>query len=153
MTVATLPPVVQIERTVDATPGLVDELAELLPLLSSAPSPDLDGLARLLADDDTHLLVARDDDGALLGTLTLVVFRLLTGTRSLIEDVVVSEQARGKGVGAALVNEAIRVASQRRARNIDLTSRPSREAANRLYERCGFVPRETNVYRLELRGP
>ncbi len=153
MGVTTLPAVVRIERALDATSDLVVELAGLLPLLSSVAPPDLDGLSLLLADDDTYLFVARDDDGSALGTLTLAVFHLLSGTRSLIEDVVVSEAARGKGVGAALVNEAIRVARALGVRNIDLTSRPSRQAANRLYERCGFERRETNVYRRTLELP
>jgi ribosomal protein S18 acetylase RimI-like enzyme len=83
--------------------------------------------------------------------LTLVVFRIPTGVRAWIEDVVVDQDARGRGVGAALNQAAIRLAGEHGARTVDLTSRPSREAANRLYSRLGFVPRETNVYRFE--GP
>jgi ribosomal protein S18 acetylase RimI-like enzyme len=83
--------------------------------------------------------------------LTLVVFRIPTGLRAWIEDVVVDEGARGRGVGAALNQAAIRLAGEHGARTVDLTSRPSREVANRLYSRLGFVPRETNVYRFE--GP
>jgi ribosomal protein S18 acetylase RimI-like enzyme len=81
--------------------------------------------------------------------LTLAVFRIPTGLRAWIEDVVVDEAARGRGVGAALTRAAIAVAGDRGARTVDLTSRPSREAANRLYQRLGFVERETNVYRFE----
>lgn len=83
--------------------------------------------------------------------LTLALFRIPTGVRAWIEDVVVDEAARGQGVGAELTGAAIRLANQRGARTVDLTSRPSREAANRLYQRLGFVQRETNVYRFE--GP
>ena len=81
----------------------------------------------------------------------LVVFRIPTGVRAWIEDVVVDQAARGRGVGAELTNAAIRLANQHGARTVDLTSRPDREAANRLYQRLGFVRRETNVYRFE--GP
>jgi len=85
--------------------------------------------------------------------LTLVVFRIPTGVRALIEDVVVSEEARGRGVGAALVDEALGLARQSGARTVDLTSRPTRVAANRLYERMGFERRETNCWRYSFQDP
>jgi len=81
--------------------------------------------------------------------MTLVVFRIPTGVRAWIEDVVVDEAARGRGVGEALNRVAIQRAHDAGARTVDLTSRPSREAANRLYSRLGFEQRDTNVYRLE----
>ena len=99
----------------------------------------------------TVLLVARDGaGGAVLGSLTLVVFSAPTGPRAWIEDVVVAPDTRGRGIGAALVNEALARARAAGSRTVDLTSRPSREAANRLYLRLGFVRRETNVYRRDL---
>ena len=79
-----------------------------------------------------------------------MVFPIPTGTRAWIEDVVVDEAARGSGMGAALNQAALDHARLRGAKTVDLTSRPSREAANRLYQRLGFEPRETNVYRLTL---
>jgi len=105
-----------------------------------------------VAAPGTHLLVARAslDGGAaatIVGTLTLVVFRIPTGLRAWIEDVVVDESARGRGVGEALTMAAIGLAAGAGARTVDLTSRPTREAANRLYRRLGFELRETNVYR------
>ena len=95
------------------------------------------------------VLIARDlrDSGRIVGTLTLVVFRIPTGVRAWIEDVVVDEAIRGRGVGEALSEEAIRRALGLGARTVELTSRPSREAANRLYRRLGFTLRDTNVYR------
>ena len=60
--------------------------------------------------------------------------------------------ARGHGAGLALVEAALEHAKGIGARTVDLTSRPSREAANRLYRRAGFVQRETNVYRVALAG-
>jgi ribosomal protein S18 acetylase RimI-like enzyme len=93
------------------------------------------------------VLVARVD-GEIVGASTVVVFPIPTGTRAWIEDVVVDEAARGRGVGAALIREAVRLARASGARTVDLTSRPSRRAANRLYERLGFELRDSNVYRL-----
>jgi ribosomal protein S18 acetylase RimI-like enzyme len=95
------------------------------------------------------VLLAHDDQGAIIGSLTLAVFRTPTGARAWIEDVVVDEAARGQGAGVALVEAAIRLAGERGARTVDLTSRPSRTAANALYEKIGFGARETNVYRYE----
>jgi len=92
--------------------------------------------------------VARDVDGRIVGTLTLAVFRIPTGVRAWIEDVVVDDGARGKGVGDALVDAAVIKARAAGAKTVDLTSRPSREAANRLYVRKGFELRTTNVYRI-----
>jgi ribosomal protein S18 acetylase RimI-like enzyme len=82
--------------------------------------------------------------------LTLAVFRIPTGVRAWIEDVVVDENQRGRGVGEALTQAALELASARGARTVDLTSRPSRDIANRLYKRMGFELRETNVYRRKL---
>jgi ribosomal protein S18 acetylase RimI-like enzyme len=85
--------------------------------------------------------------------LTLVLFRIPTGVRAWIEDVVVDEQARGRGVGQKLTSVALRIAHDRGARTVELTSRPSRQAANRMYQKLGFIARETNVYRLDLSAP
>ena len=131
--------------------GLVEAFARLLPQLSrSNRPPSAAELTEIVQSDASRLLVARDDAGAIMGSLTLVLFRVPTGIRAWIEDVVVDESARGQGVGEALNREALRLAAQAGARTVDLTSRPSREAANRLYQRLGFKERDTNVYRLEL---
>jgi ribosomal protein S18 acetylase RimI-like enzyme len=97
--------------------------------------------------------VARDADGRVVGSLTLAVFRVPTGVLSWIEDVVVDERARGAGAGEALVLTAVDRARRAGAKSVDLTSRPSREAANRLYQRLGFESRSTNVYRRTLEVP
>jgi ribosomal protein S18 acetylase RimI-like enzyme len=130
-------------------PDLVDAFARLIPQLSrSAPPPDAGVLAEIIGGPATHLLVAEDGD-AVVGSLTLVVFRIPTGLRAWIEDVVVDSAAGGKGVGTTLNRFALDLAAELGCRTVDLTSRPSREAANRLYQRLGFTPRETNVYRRE----
>jgi ribosomal protein S18 acetylase RimI-like enzyme len=96
------------------------------------------------------LFVARDAGAEIVGSLTLAVFRGPTGVRAWIEDVVVETSLRGTGIGAALVKAAITEARRAEARTVDLTSRPDRDEANRLYQRLGFDKRETNVYRLSL---
>ena len=138
-----------IELVHEATPELLDGLHRLIPQLSkSAPPLTLDDLIEIVTSPATPFFVARLD-GRVVGSLTLVVFRLPTGVRAWIEDVVVDESARGHGVGKALNRAAIAHALERGSRTFDLTSRPSREAANRLYQRLGFVARDTNVYRYE----
>jgi ribosomal protein S18 acetylase RimI-like enzyme len=130
------------------TPEIVDALSALVPQLSSsAPAPTYADIADIAASPSTVLLVARDRGGTIVGSLTLVVFRAPTGPRAWIEDVVVDTTTRGQGIGAALVREALDRAVSGGARTVDLTSRPSREAANRLYVRLGFEHRATNVYR------
>ena len=140
-----------VEAVARVTPDLVDAFARLIPQLSrSSPPPDADTLQAIVASSACTLLVARDGDGSIVGSLTLVVFPIPTGTRAWIEDVVVDDAARGAGVGAALNRAALDRARELGAKTVDLTSRPSREAANRLYRRLGFEPRETNVYRYDL---
>ena len=138
-------------EAVSVDDSLVEAWATLTPQLStSSPPPDRAQLAEIVASPATVLLVARDGAGGpVLGSLTLVVFRIPTGMRALIEDVVVDEAARGAGVASALTREALRRAEALGCRTVDLTSRPSREAANRLYQHLGFQRRETNVYRYE----
>lgn len=144
----------EVTDVVEVTDQLVAAFARLIPQLSSSsPPPSRDELVEMVASPASVLLVARDSTGAVAGSLTLALFRVPTGLRAWIEDVVVDESARGGGAGEALVTEATRRAAAAGARSVDLTSRPSREAANRLYLRLGFEPRTTNVYRLALELP
>jgi ribosomal protein S18 acetylase RimI-like enzyme len=141
---------VEIRECTEVTPEVVVAFDRLVPQLSrSNPPPSADELAEIVASPATVLLLAVEDE-RVLGSLTLALFRLPTGLRAWIEDVVVDEGARGKGVGEALNRAALDHARSVGARTVDLTSRPSREAANRLYRRLGFVERDTNVYRYEL---
>jgi ribosomal protein S18 acetylase RimI-like enzyme len=136
-----------VEVLREVTDEVVETFNRLLPQLSrSAPPLDRAAVQRIVGSDATTLLVARSD-GRIAGTLTLVVFPIPTGIRAWIEDVVVDEAARGQGIGEALTVEALRLAGAAGARTVDLTSRASREAAGRLYERVGFKSRETRFYR------
>lgn len=137
-----------IEIVEHPTEEVVKALARLLPQLSSAPPPSAAELATLMAGGST-VLIARVD-GAIVGSLTLVLYRIPTGLKMWIEDVVVDEAARGHGVGEALNIAALDEARRQGAKAVSLTSRPSREAANRLYTRIGFSVRDTNVYRYDL---
>jgi len=147
-------PTVKVTEATAVTPELVEAFGRLIPQLSSSnPPPTGAQLADIVASPASVLLMARDESGSIVGSLTLAVFPVPTGLRAWIEDVVVDESARGAGAGEALVLEAIRRADAVGARTVDLTSRPSREAANRLYLRAGFETRTTNVYRFSLEGP
>ncbi|MFG3304521.1 GNAT family N-acetyltransferase [Streptomyces wuyuanensis] len=134
----------------EANDESVAAFARLLPQLSNTADPlDHEAVRRLLAADANTVLMARVE-GEVVGMLTLVLFPLPSGLRARIEDVVVDGAARGLGVGGALTEEALRLAKAAGARTVDLTSRPSRAAANRLYERLGFEARESRVYRFVL---
>ncbi len=142
--------IAEITQVADVTPELVEAFARLIPQLSSSsPAPSEDFLRRIVASPASHLLIARDDAGRVVGSLTVVVFAIPTGIRAWIEDVVVDRDAAGRGIGTALNRFALALAKDLGAKTVDLTSRPSREVANRLYRGLGFVPRETNVYRYD----
>jgi GNAT superfamily N-acetyltransferase len=142
---------VRIAESVDA--DLVAAVTSLLPQLSrSAPPPTADQLARIVGDPATTLFVA-EEAGTIVGSLTLAAFEILTGRRAWIEDVVTDATARGKGVASALITAAVHHAADLGARTVDLTSRPVREDANRLYLNLGFEQRVTNVYRRTLETP
>lgn len=129
---------------------LVEAFQRLIPQLSqSSPPPTLEELAEIVASPATLLFIARLE-GRVVGTLTLAFFRIPTGVKAWIEDVVVDAEAGGNGIGRALNEAAIAAARERGAKGVSLTSRPSRERANRLYQRIGFEPRQTNVYRYSL---
>lgn len=141
----------RIEEAAAVTPELIDAFARLIPQLSkSSPPPDAAVLQTIVDSEASHLLVAVDDDGTVVGTTTLVVFMIPTGGRAWIEDVVVDSAVAGRGISYAITRFALDLARSLGAKTVDLTSRPSREAANHVYRKLGFEQRETNVYRLKL---
>ncbi|HEX3566490.1 MAG TPA: GNAT family N-acetyltransferase [Acidimicrobiales bacterium] len=144
---------VTISEALEVSAELVAAFEILVPQLSSSsPAPTAAQLAEIVASPATVLFVASDESGALVGSLTLALFRVPTGVLSWIEDVVVDGSARGAGAGEKLVAAALDRAHEVGAKSVDLTSRPSREAANRLYLRMGFETRQTNVYRYKMSG-
>ena len=143
---------VTIEIATEVTDELVQAFARLIPQLSkNSPPPSVAELTEMVQSPASDVLIARLDEVA-VGTLTLVVFRIPTGVRAWIEDVVVDDSATGHGVGEVLNRFAMDLARRKGAKTVDLTSRPSRAAANRLYQRIGFIQRDTNVYRYNLDG-
>jgi ribosomal protein S18 acetylase RimI-like enzyme len=140
---------VKVEAVHRVTGEFIDAAGRLLPQLSSSTTPmNADALDRIITHQATTLLIARSQN-AVVGMLTLVIFPLPSGLRARIEDVVVDQDARGQGVGTALTLAALDLAQQQGARSIDLTSRASRTAANRLYQQLGFQLRDSNVYRYQ----
>lgn len=138
---------IKIFEITEADDATLDAVNRLLPQLSkSSKLINWSTLQKLSNSECTRLYVAKEDD-TIFGMLSLVVFSIPTGTKAWIEDVVVDERARGKGVGKELMNHALNIAKELGAKSADLTSRPSRETANKLYQAIGFEGRETNVYR------
>ena len=142
----------EISLLTEVTDEVVEAFARLLPQLSSSAVIPTRSELQDIADNDSFF-IARDTDsgGRIVGSLTLVTFRIPTGVRSWIEDVVVDTAMRGKGIGEALTRAALLRAAELGAKTVDLTSRPSREAANRLYQRVGFELRQTNLYRYDIK--
>jgi ribosomal protein S18 acetylase RimI-like enzyme len=141
----------RIDIAAQADDELYEAFQRLVPQLTdNKPPPSLNDLTALVRDASSTLMVARDERAEIVGALTLTVYRVPTGIRSIIEDVIVDSSARGQGIGEALLKQAIEIAREKGAGNISLTCNPMRESANRLYLRMGFKKRETNAYQLKL---
>jgi ribosomal protein S18 acetylase RimI-like enzyme len=137
----------QIERVTEATDELLQALRRLIPQLTqNNPPPSHADLKALVASESSELFIARDETGRIAGAGNVSIYRVATGVRAIIEDVIVDQTARGQGIGEALVQHLLEEARGRGAPAVTLTSNPKREAANRLYQRMGFVRRETNAY-------
>lgn len=141
----------QIEIVTQVDDELYQAFQRLIPqLTNNNPPPSLNELTALVRETASRLIIARNNENQIIGALTLTVYRVPTGIRSIIEDVIVDNSARGQGIGEALMKHAIEIAKEKGASNISLTSNPMRRAANRLYLRMGFVKRETNAYQMKL---
>ena len=140
-----------ISELTEASPSDLDSINQLLPQLSSKARPlTMDQLMELTGADSTFVLVCTNEETEIIGMLSLVILKIPTGSKAWIEDVVVDTKARGKGLGKALMDYALEKARKLGVKSIDLTSRPSREGANILYQSLGYKTRETNVYRYNL---
>jgi ribosomal protein S18 acetylase RimI-like enzyme len=143
-----------IEKVSDVTEELHQALRRLIPQLGAHKiPPTLEELHQLIRSDSSTLLVARESDPSdpIVGILSLTVYRVPTGVRSIIEDVIVDEAMRRRGIGEALVRNAIELACKAGAQGVSLTSNPRREAANWLYQSMGFELRRTNPYFYKLK--
>ena len=139
---------VSIRPVTEVTESLTDAYRVLIPQLSSSSGPPTgEALQRIIESDSAQILIAENENGEILGTMTIIIFQIPTGIRAWIEDVVVDSSVRGKGIGKKLNLAALELAKQAGAKTVDLTSRPARQEANQLYRSIGFVERETNVYR------
>jgi len=144
---------IEVTRLTAVDSSVVDAFARLIPQLSkSNPPPDAAALQAIVDAPGTYLLLARDtdNDGFVVGSLTLVTFRIPTGLRAWIEDVVVDDNTRRSGAGRALCVAALDTARELGVSTVDLTSRPSRAAANAMYVALGFELRQSNLYRFAL---
>lgn len=142
----------QIEIATRADDELYEAFQRLVPQLTqNNPPPTYEDLAALINEPSSTLLLARNESGQIVGALTLTVYRVPTGIRSIIEDVIVDLSARGQGIGESLMQQGIEIARQKGASNIALTSNPMRVAANKLYIKMGFEKRETNAYQMKLK--
>lgn len=139
---------ITISELKEGSADVLTSINQLLPQLSlNAQGISMDRLLELVESDNTIIFLGTDKDGQILGMLSLIVMKIPTGNKAWIEDVVVDSKARGQGLGKALMNHALEEAKKREVKSIDLTSRPTREAANLLYQSLGYQKRETNVYR------
>jgi GNAT superfamily N-acetyltransferase len=145
--------IMNIERVTHITTEIVTAFERLIPQLSPTGIPPTAAeLSAIVASPDVLLYLARDEQGEIVGSLTLAFYRTPTALHAWIEDVIVDEAARGQGIAAALTQTAIEQARARGAKCVNLTSRPAREAANHLYQKLGFSRWETNAYRYDLRS-
>jgi ribosomal protein S18 acetylase RimI-like enzyme len=137
----------KIEQVTETNQDLYVAFQRLLPQLTdNHPAPSRKDLAALVASGDSILFIARTEEGQIQGAACVTIYRVPTGLRAVIEDVIVDESARGQGLGESLVRHALEAARSRGAPAVTLTSNPRREAANRLYQRMGFKLRHTNAY-------
>lgn len=143
-----------VDRAAEATDELLSALKNLIPQLGANKLPPSQAeLTALVRSEASSLLIARypDENGGIVGALTLAVYHVPTGVRSIVEDVVVDERYRNKGIAKALMRRAIELAREAGAGNLSLTSNAKREAANSLYRSLGFQRRESNLYILHLK--
>ena len=142
---------ITISELTECTTESLNAVNRLLPQLSaSAKAISMDRLLELTETDSTMLFLGADQEGEILGMLSLIVIKIPTGYKAWIEDVVVDQSARGNGIGRALMDHALEKAKKCGVKSIDLTSKPSRESANQLYQSLGYEIRQTNVYRYKI---
>ncbi|MBI9050589.1 MAG: GNAT family N-acetyltransferase [Anaerolineaceae bacterium] len=144
---------IEISLVTEVDASLEASFAQLIPQLTkNNPPPDQALLRKIVDAENTHILIARDQEayGKIVGALTLALYTTPTGTKAWIEDVIVDNHYRGKGIGKRLTLQAIDMAKKKNAKAILLTSNAARVEANKLYQKLGFTLRNTNFYQLTL---
>jgi GNAT superfamily N-acetyltransferase len=139
----------EIEQVTSITEEIYEAFRRLIPQLTSTTLPPTKGdLDALIKSDSSILFIARypDEKNLIIGAGCLTVYRVLTGVKGIIEDVIVDESARAHGIGESLIRHMLDFARNKGAKGVALTSNPKRISANQLYQRIGFVLRETNAY-------
>ncbi len=144
-------PEIHLEQAREASDELLTAMQRLMAQLTAVPPPDMAELDKMLSSSATTLFLARQADETIIGMAALTVFRVPSGLKAWIEDVVVDESRRGKGIGESLTVACINHARKLGVSSIHLTSNPARTAANRLYQKLGFKRHETNLYQLKLK--
>ena len=141
----------QIERITEIDENILNAFQKFIPKLTNEKDrvPTTEDLERVISSSNNYLIIAKEGD-EIIGTLTLVFYWVPSGVKAWIEDVIVDDNARGKGVATALMWHSLSLAREKGAEKVDLSSRPWREAANNLYLKLGFQKRDTNMYRLYL---
>ena len=142
---------IHFEQAREASEELLTAMQRLMAQLTAVPPPDMVELNEMLTSGATSLFLARQADETIIGMAALTVFRVPSGLKAWIEDVVVDESQRGKGIGQALTVACIDHARALGVSSIHLTSNPRRIAANKLYQKLGFQHHETNLYQLKLK--
>ena len=143
-----------IENALEISDELFEAVRRLVPQLGLHKIiPSHTELTSLVNSEASSLWIARypDEHGEIVGILTVAIYRVPTGLRSIIEDVVVDENLQRRGIAEALLNSAIEYAREAGVDGISLTSNLKREAANHLYQAMGFERRETNSYYFKIK--
>ncbi|MDL2238752.1 GNAT family N-acetyltransferase [Bacteroidales bacterium OttesenSCG-928-K03] len=140
----------RIKQLTTLSGEILNKINNLLPILSdNVRTLKHEELEEMINDKNTVIFIAEEDED-IVGMLVFIIYKLPSGVKAWIEDVIVKEEQQGRGIGRMLVETAIEYAKKLNIKKIDLTSSPFRIAANILYPKLGFKKRDTNVYRLEL---
>lgn len=143
-----------IEKVSEINTEIYQAICDLVPQLGAHKIiPTKDEIAALLNSEASTLLVARypNEESKIVGILTISIYRVPTGVRSIVEDVIVDNSIRRRGIAKALMQAAIDIARAADANGVALTSNSQRVEANLLYQNMGFAKRETNAYFYKLK--
>ncbi|OGI25223.1 MAG: hypothetical protein A3J76_02245 [Candidatus Moranbacteria bacterium RBG_13_45_13] len=140
-----------MKSDIKITGKLIDSINELLEvLLPGIEGINLERIKKLLENPFLDVFIL-EIDGRVAGMVSLHYMETLVKKSAWVEDVVVHPKHQGKGLGKKMMKHVIREAGKKGVKHLDLTSNSKRVAANSLYQKLKFEPRETNVYRLKVK--